>query len=37
MYIYIHRNIFLDYDEIIDIYASKNPKRILLINLVSEH
>ena len=31
----IHRDIFLDYDKIIDIYASKYPNRMLLINLLS--
>ena len=30
----IHRNIFLDYDKIIDIYASKYPRKMLLINLL---
>ena len=29
--VYIHRDIFFDYDKIIDIYASKYPKRMLLI------
>ena len=33
--VYIHRDIFLDYDKIIDIYASKYPRRILLINSLS--
>ena len=32
----IHRDIFLDYDKIIDIYASKYPKRMLLINPLSK-
>ena len=32
----VHRDIFLDYDKIIDIYASKYPKRMLLINPLSE-
>ena len=27
--VYINRDIFLDYDKIIDIYASKYPKRML--------
>ena len=31
----IHRDIFLDYDKIIDIYASKYPRRMLLINPLS--
>ena len=35
--IYIHRDIFLDFDEIIDIYASKYSKRMLLINLLSQN
>ena len=26
--VYIHRDIFLDYDKIIDIYASKYPRRV---------
>ena len=30
-------HIFLDYDKIIIIYASKYPKRRLLINLLSEN
>ena len=33
----IHRVIFLDYEKIIDIYASKLPRRMLLINPVSEN
>ena len=33
--VYIHRDIFFDYDKIIDIYASKYPRRILLINPAS--
>ena len=33
--VYIHQNIFLDYDKIIDIYASKYPRRMLLINPLS--
>ena len=33
----IHRDIFLDYDKIINIYASKYPKRMPLINPVSEN
>ena len=31
----IHRGIFLDYDKIIDICASKYPRRMLLINPLS--
>ena len=33
----IHRDIFLDYYKIIDIYASKYPRRMLLINPLSEN
>ena len=33
----IHRDIFLDYDKIINIYVSKYPKRMLLINPLSEN
>ena len=33
----IHGVIFLDYDKIIDIYASKYPRRMLLINPLSEN
>ena len=36
-FLYIHRDIFLDYDKIIDIYASKYPRRMLLINPLSEN
>ena len=32
----IHRDIFLRYDKIIDVYASKYPRRMLLINPLSE-
>ena len=32
--VYIHQDIFLDYDKIINIYASKYPRRMLLILLV---
>ena len=32
-----HRDIFLDYDKVIDIYASKYPRRILLINPLCEN
>ena len=33
----IHRNILLDYDKIINIYASKYPRSMLLINPLSEN
>ena len=33
--VYIHRDIFLDYDKIIKIYASKYSRRMLLINPLS--
>ena len=33
--VYIHRDIFLDYDKIINIYASKYPRKMLLINPLS--
>ena len=33
----IHRDIFLDSDKIIDIYASKYPARLLLINPLSDN
>ena len=33
---FIHRDIFLDYDKIIDIYASKYPGWMLLINPLCE-
>ena len=32
-----HGDIFLDYDKIIDIYASKYPRRMLLVNPLSEN
>ena len=35
--LYIHRDIFLDYDKIIGIFASKYPRRMLLINPQSEN
>ena len=35
--VYIYRDIFLVYDKIIDIYASKYPSRMLLINPLSEN
>ena len=31
-YLYVFFKIFLDYDKIIDIYASKYPRKMLLIN-----
>ena len=33
----IYRDIFLHYEKIIDIYGSKYPSRILLINPLSEN
>ena len=33
--VYSHRDIFLGYDKIMDIYASKYPRRMLLINPLS--
>ena len=33
----IQRDIFLDYDKIIDIYASKYPRRMFLINPLNEN
>ena len=33
----IHRDIFLDYDKIIDVYASRYPRMMLLINPLSEN
>ena len=33
----IHRDIFLDYGKIIDTYASKYPRRMLLINSLSKN
>ena len=35
--VYIHQDIFLDYGKIINIYASKYPRRMLLINPLSEN
>ena len=35
--VYIRRYIFLDYDKVIDIYASKYPRDMLLMNLLSEN
>ena len=34
---YIHQDIFLAYDKTVDIYASKFPSRMLLINPLSEN
>ena len=34
--VYIHRDIFLDYYKIIDMYASKYPRRMFLINPLNE-
>ena len=36
-FLWIHQDIFLDYDKIIEIYASKCPRKLLLINLLSEN
>ena len=33
----IHRDMFFDYDKILDIYASKYQMRMLLINPLSEN
>ena len=33
--VYIHQDMFLDYDKITDIFASKYPRRVLLINPLS--
>ena len=35
--VYIHRDIFLDYDKITDIYASKYLRRMLLINPLNKN
>ena len=35
--VYIHGDIFFDYDKIIDVYASKYSRRILLINPLIEN
>ena len=35
--VHTHRDIFFDYDKIIDIYASKYPRRMLLNNPLSEN
>ena len=34
--VYTHRDTFLDYDKIMDIYMLKYPRRMLLINSESE-
>ena len=34
--VYIQRDIFLDYYKIIDMYAFKYPRRMLLINALNE-
>ena len=34
--LYIHRDIFLDFNKIIDMFASRYPKRMLLINPLIE-
>ena len=34
--LYIHRDISLDYDKIIDIYATRHPRRMLLLNPLSD-
>ena len=33
--VHIHRNIFLEYNKIIDMYASKYPRRMFLVNVFS--
>ena len=33
----IHRDVFLEYDKIIGIYTSRYPRRMLLINPLSEN
>ena len=35
--VYIHRDIFVDYDKIIDTHAFKYPRWMLLINPLSEN
>ena len=35
--VYIHGDRFLDYGKMISIYASKYPRRMLLINLLNEN
>ena len=36
-FLYINRDKFLDYDKIIDIYASNYPRKMPLINPLSEN
>ena len=36
-FVCIHRDIFLDCDKVIEIYAYKCPRRMLLINPLSEN
>ena len=36
-FVCINPDIFLDFDKIINIYASKHPRRMLLINPLSEN
>ena len=36
-FVCIHRDILLDYDKLIDVYASKYLRRMLLINPLSEN
>ena len=37
LFVCIHRDIFLDYHKIIEIYAFKYPRRMLLINPLSKY
>ena len=37
LFVCIHRDIFLNYDKIIDIYDSRYPRRMLLINPLSKN
>ena len=37
LFVCIYQDIFLNYDKKIDIFASKYPRRMLLINLLSEN
>ena len=34
--LYVHRDIKLNFDEVIDMYARKFPRRMLLLNPLSE-
>ena len=36
-FVSIHQDIFFDYDKIIEIYASEYPRRMFLINPLSEN